>query len=1069
MKHKALEWQYLKQLKYDENLEKSGFTFWTDKIRVVILIIIVTVIWWVISLMSLPLESQPEVVLGIWVANVVMPWASPETMEDLVTKKLEKEIGKIKWISTMTSTSRNSISSVVVEFKAWENIKDSIRELKDQVDIAKKNLPEDAKDPIVSEISFSDTPFRIFSVAGNYNWLELRKYATKIKDELESIDWISEANISWWDEEEIEIAYKPAKLEQYWVTINDWDQALKNTNITIPLGEVNIENYKHNITVDNRFYTTQEIENIVVANNWDTGNIYLKDIADIRVVAKKKTSFARIWIEWKWSKDAITISVIKKSWGSIVDLYKLWMTKVENLKWKDIPDDIITSTTYSMAERIELDINSLTHDFLITITLVLAVLFLFLWLKLSLVPTITIPIVFLFTFIFMKAFWLTLNFLSLFALVLSLWLLVDDAILIVEAFHKYSATGKFTNRQAILLVLRDYKWVDTSTTFVIICFFASMMFMTWIIGRFLFSLPFVITIVLIGSLLSSVTIVPAVILIFEWGNNKINEDWIDNSKKVKWKFKTFLSKIFNAKPLLSLNPLIRLYEKYLVYILESKKRMYAFMWFIVILFFTSLALPITGLLRSEFFPASDEDLIGINIEWEPGQRLEITNTQTMEVEKLLEDEKEIDSYTTVIWWSTTFGNDAIWWAASSDNLAWITINLTKKELWRKEPSWDIADRLRSKVKKINIPWVKISVVEAESWPPTWADLEIRVAWNDFKVLDRILDELKVIVQKVPWALNITTSRWNVPFEYNIRFDSDRLALYHLTIPQVSMFLKEAIDWIETTKVFKWSDEIIVRTRMDKNEVNTIDKIKTLKIKNNRWQDVYIWDILNEDIAKTVSSISRIDQKRIVSVMAWAAKTTNSQEMLTNFNNIIKKEWYTLPKWYEFIIWWANEENAKSIQSLMIAMLFWLVGVLIIMILQFNSYKEAVISIIPIPLALIWVFIGMTLTGQSLSFPTLIWFVALFGMVSNHSIYLIDKINLNRKNWVDFEHSIVDSCITRFEPVILTSMTTIMWFVPLAFTTSIWASLAQALVFWLMTAGILKMFVVPVCYKLIVKK
>lgn len=589
--------------------------------------------------------------------------------------------------------------------------------------------------------------------------------------------------------------------------------------------------------------------------------------------------------------------------------------------------------------------------------------------------------------------------------------------------------------------------------------------------KFLFSLPFVITIVLIWSLISSVTIVPAVILLFEWRECKLNEN-LDNSCDInskKWRIKTFFSKIFNSKPLLSLNPLISIYEKYLVFILETKKRMWTFLVWVFILFIVAFSLPIVWLLKTEFFPTTDEDLMGIDIEWEPGQRLEITNEQVKKVEELLVKEKEIDSYTTVIGWGTAFGNSWLGWWPSWDNVAWITINLLKKELWRVEPSWEIAERLRTNTKNINIPWLKITVEEAKSWPPTWADLEIQVAWPDFKVLDIILDDLRNIVQEIPWALNITTSRWNVPFEYNIRFDSDRLALYHLTIPQVSMFLKEAIDWLETTKVFKWTDELVVRTRMQKWEVDTLDKIKSLKIKNNRWQLVFISDILNEDIAKTVSSISRIDQKRVVTIRAWAAKTTNSQELLTNFNNLVAKKWYNLPKWYEFIIWWTNEENAESMMSLGIAMMFWLVWVLIIMILQFNSYKEAMISVIPIPLALIWVFFWLTLTWQTLSFPTLIWFVALFGMVSNHSIYLIDKINLNRENWVEFHDSIIDSCITRFEPVMLTSLTTIMWFIPLALTTSVWASLAQALVFWLTTAWILKMFVVPVCYKLIIKE
>lgn len=1070
MKHKATEWKYLRDLQFDKDLNKSGFAFWTDKLRVVSLMTIMIVVGGTISLMSLPLESQPEVVLGIGAVTTVMPGASPETMEDLVTKKLEKEISKIKGIDKMTSTSRNSLSSIVVQFKAGEDVDSVIRELKDSVDTAKKDIPTDANDPIVKEISISDSPFWTFTVVGNYDGFKLRKYATTIKDELEWMDGISEARISGGSEEEFEVAYDPKKLEQLWLTPADGDNALKTNNVSFPIGDINIDNYKHILSVDTRYYNIGEIEEIIVAKSGETWIIKIKDIAKVQLVAKKRTSLARTSIGWKQSEEAITVSVIKKAGWSIVDLYNNGLQKMESLKWKDIPSDITIQTTYSMADRIKLDINGLTHDFLITIALVLGVLFTFLGLRLSLIPTITIPIVFLFSFIFMKLFWLTLNFLSLFALVLSLGLLVDDAVLIVEAYHKYQGTGKFTNREAILLVLRDYKWVDTSTTLVIVCFFASMMFMTGIIGKFLFSLPFVITIVLLGSLLSSLTIVPAAILMISGKDCKKLPNGEEECDEKKWFFAKMFDKILNVKPLLSLNPLIELYEKGLKYVLFSKKRMLVFLTGIFILFFIALSLPITGLLKSEFFPATDEDLIGIDIEWEAGQRLEVTSGQAEQIEKILEWEKEIESYSTVIGWQTLFGNSSLGWGGvSSDHLAGITINLVKKEYGRQEKSWDIAERLRDRAKGIKIPGVKITVKEAKSGPPTGADLEIQVSGEDFTTLDKILADLKPIISSLPGAVNVSTSRQAVPFEYLIEFDNNKLALNNLTVPQVAAFLREAVDGLETTKIFRGADEIVVRTRMAQDEVKTMDEIKNLKIKNGKWQLVFLGDVINEKLNKTVSSISRIDQKRVVSIMAGADKSTNSTQLLADFNAEIAKRGYELPKWYAFIIGGTNEENAKSIQSLMISMLFGLVWVLLIMVLQFNSYKEAFISVIPIPLALIGVFIGMTLTGQTLSFPTLIGFVALFGMVSNHSIYLIDKINLNRNAGVGFEDSIHDACITRFEPVLLTSLTTIMGFVPLAFTTSIWASLAQALVFGLMTAGILKMFVVPVCYKLIVRK
>ena len=373
------------------------------------------------ALKSLPLESQPEVKLGIGVASTVLPGASPETVEDLVTKKLEKEIGKIKGIDKMTSVSKNGLSSIVVQFKPEEDTTEAIRNLKDRVDFAKKDLPSDAKDPIVQEISFSDTPFWTFTIGGKYDGFTLRKYAQNIKDELEKMDQVSEVAISGGDEEEFYVDYDPVKLETYGVTPDQADAAIKSMNLTFPIGDVKIDKYQHTITIDDRFYTINEVSDIVVAKNGDTGIIRLKDIAKVSIGAVKKVTFARVASAGKDPEDAVTLSVIKKSGGSIVTLYDNGLKTLDEMKSNGVlPSDITIKTTYSMADRIKLDLAGLVEDCAVTIALVLAVLFLFLGFRLSVVPTITIPIVFLITFVFMQLFGLTLNFLSLFALVLSL-------------------------------------------------------------------------------------------------------------------------------------------------------------------------------------------------------------------------------------------------------------------------------------------------------------------------------------------------------------------------------------------------------------------------------------------------------------------------------------------------------------------------------------------------------------------------------------------------------------------------------------------------------------------------
>jgi len=268
-----------------------------------------------------------------------------------------------------------------------------------------------------------------------------------------------------------------------------------------------------------------------------------------------------------------------------------------------IPRDITLQTTTDFSEQIRDDLSGLTLNFGITLILVCGTLLLFIGFKQAIVPTLTIPLVFLLTFVVLNLAGQTLNFLSMFSLVLSLGLLVDDAILIVTGFDQYFKSNKFTARQAMLLALRDLKWPNISTSMTTIWIFAAMLFMSGIIGKFIFSIPFVILTTLLISLTLSFTIVPSLILFFQGDNSH---------KHTKNEKITFWNKSY-----LSFNPLILKYERMLDYVLATPKRLWKILLLIVALFFTSLMLPITGILRTEFFPADNQDIVYINLSAEP--------------------------------------------------------------------------------------------------------------------------------------------------------------------------------------------------------------------------------------------------------------------------------------------------------------------------------------------------------------------------------------------------------------------------------------------------------------------
>lgn len=1053
------EWSiYLQNLEFDEKLNKSWMAFFIDKVRFTWLILIMILIAWFLWLKSLPLESMPEV--DIWVAYILttLPWASPESVEDLVTKKIEKQISKVEWIDSVTSTSMNSVSTVMVQFISWTDIKKAVSELKDKVDLAKPDMPSDAKDPIVKEVAFDDMPVWTFAISWKYDWYQLYEYAKIIRDELENNPLISEVNISWWLQKEFWVFVDPKKIEQYWLSISQINQAISSTNMTMPIWSIDIKNYKHTINVDSRFYSIDKLKDIVVAKFWDTWIIYLKDVAEVKESPKKITSISRLSSNQKESLDAVTLSVVKKKWWSIVDVVSDWEKVLTQLieKWS-IPKDLNIKTVLDSAERIKSDLYHLTRDGIITVFLVFMSLLIIIWGKEALVAWTAVPIVFLITFATMSIFWKTLNFLSMFALILSLWLLVDDAIVIVSAMNQYKKSGKFTTREAALLVIRDYKKVLITTTLTVVFIFASMLFMSWMIWSFISSIPFVVTIVLISSLIVALTLNPALAVMISWKDSKHD---INQNNHLTW-YKKIFKQAFDSW-FISIHSLELKYAQKLAALVWNKKKARKFLFWVLWLFLLALSLPIVWLLKTEFFPGWDADNFNINLELEPWTKLSVTNDIVKKIEDVLVKEKEIDSFATSVWSLYWWQN---WWSSSSEHYATISIKLLKKDDWRKEKSYDMVERLRKKFE--NFKDGKVSFMEESSWPWNSADFEIKVAWDDFKVLDKITNDVKNTLLKIPWTTNITTSKKPLPFEFNLYLDPTKLALYDLWVPQVATFLRNIIDWTQSTKIYLWKEEIIVRTIFKENSVSDFDKIKDLKIKNNKWIDVVLRDIVKEQFKPSVFSISRVDSERVVTISASAKKWFNWQSIQAEFDKEMKN--YKLPSWYKFITWWVSEDNAKSVKSLWVSMMFWLLLIVWLLVLLYDSYRQAFLVMITIPLSLIWVFFWLTAFWQPLSFPWMIWLVALFWIVVRNWIILFDKINQNIEEKIPYKEAIVDAWMSRLEPVLLTSICTILGMVPLTLSNPTWVWLGLSIIFWLATSTFFTLLVLPTLYYMVFRK
>lgn len=1114
--------KYLENLEFNPELRKSWLNFFIVNFRVVILLIIALTAWGIMSFTSLPRESSPEVKIPIAVVVTAYPGASPADVEELLTKKIETAISGIKDVDKITSNSSNSISSITVEFDARANLDDSLRKLRDEVTSLKGSLPDDANDPIVKEISFDDSPIMNISLAVPYEGFARRNVGENVQDELEKISDVREVILSGGDEMEFEIAYDPQKLALFNISAERANQLVAASNLAIPAGNFAGNEYSYPIRVDNRFFTVQDLADTPLFHSDEGAIVYLKDIAQISEKAIKRSVYSRLTTREKGTQEGLTLQIVKKTGGSIVDISADAKKVLDNFISKD--PNISYEVTYDGADQIDDDFNQLTHDFILTLVLVFSILFLVIGLKEALVAGLAIPLVFFATFGVMLMIGISLNFLSLFSLILALGLLVDDAIVVVSATKQYLRTGKFTPEEAVLLVLNDFKVVLLTTTLTTIWAFLPLLMASGIIGQFIKSIPITVSVTFASSLiialiinhplaailerirftrkifsfslgfilLSAVTalfipnilvkIILALILfaiagaMIRWylrsgkkklitNTNLVAEEWRDD-ELIKKKLReqgsheddNWLNRIMHG--VLKFDRILPYYEKYLRRLLATKRRRISTLVVAFLVFLAAVSLPALGIVKNEFFPPSDSDIIYVNLEAAPGLRLEETDKIVAEVEKRLFEYPEILNFTTIVGSSASMDLGG---GSSSSHLASLTAKLSNAKD-RDTTSYALADIIRDDLKDIQD--AVITVESPSGGPPAGAAFEAQIKGDDLQVLDRIASDLDKKLMSISDVASSEISLKESPADYTFDLDPVRLELYNLNAAYVGSALRLAISGTEVTTVLKDGKEIKVMARFAEDKIPDLAAVQNLQILNIQGQPIFIKDVAKVKLEPSVETITRINQSRTVILSAAVKGGTNATEVLKEFQVKIKD--YQLPEGYEISYGGENEQNTESVLSIIQAMVVAMMLIIATLIIQFNSFRQAVIVLVTIPLALIGVFFGLAVTGINLSFPGLIGILALFGIVVKNAIILVDKINLNIKSGIDFKDSIVDAGKSRLEAIVITSVCTIFGILPITLSNPMWQALGGAVIFGLMLSSFLTLFIVPIMYMTFVK-
>lgn len=1110
---------YLEKLEFNPALRRSWLNFFIVNFRVVILLILLLTGLGVYSFSALPRESMPEVKIPYAVVMTTYPGASPTDIEELVSKKIETSISGVKNVKQITSQSSNSISVITVEFDAKADLDDSIRSLRDATLSAKTKLPAEANEPIVKEISFDDTPIMIMSLSGPYDGFVLREAGDKLKDELEKIPGVREVNISGGDTREFSVEYDPQKLALYNLSALQANQKIQAANLAIPAGTFEGERYSYPVRADGRFFTATVLGNLPIIHTENGAIIYLKDIATVRDTAVKKTVYSRLSSSGLPAADDVTLQIIKKTGGNVIETAeKVRQTFDEELR--KMPSGLHYDVTLDMSEEINESFSQLTHDFLLTIILVFTILFLIVGLKEALVAGLAVPLVFFATFGVMLWVGISLNFLSLFSLILALGLLVDDAIVVVSATKQYLRTGKFTPEEAVLLVLNDFKVVLLTTTLTTVWAFLPLLMATGMIGEFIKSIPITVSVTLISSLIIAliinhplaavlerirltrkvfsfffviifilalvlalsagiVGIILAVLLLgleivlARWylkggkaqlisNGALVEREWQDD-ELIKQKLReqgshdndNFGNRLLHG--IIRFDVFLPIYEKYLRRLITTKRARRRTLLTVTILFILAIAMPVTGIVQSEFFPPSDSTMLTINLEGPIGLNLEETDKLARQVEEKLYKYSEIVNFTTLVGGGAS--TNSLVGGGNSSHLASFTLKLSPTGD-RNIKAYELADKLNSDLASIKGATVKAEA--AAGGPPSGAAFQANISGDDLQVLDLIAKELEVTLKALPEVSKTDISLKDSPADYTFTLSPARLELYDLSAVQVGSALRLAITGTEVTTVITGGKEIKVLARFLSERIPDLEAIQNLQILNAKNQPVFLKDVATIELRPAVATITRIDQRRTVLLTATLRGGANATLVVSEFQKKVKD--YELPAGYEITYGGESEQNTESVMSILRAMVVAFLLIISTLIIQFNSFKKAGIVLVTIPLALIGVFFGLAVSRLNLSFPGLIGILALCGIVVKNAIILMDKINLNLVSGIEFNDAIVDAGKSRLEAIFITSICTILGIIPITFSNEMWRALGGAIIFGLMLSSFLTLFIVPVLYK-----
>jgi multidrug efflux pump len=988
------------------------------------------------SYMTLPREAAPDIPIPYVLVTTTYEGVSPEDMETSVTMKIEKELNGVRGVEEITSSSAEGISLISVEFTPDVPSEVALQRVRDRVDLAKGDLPTEADEPIIKEINFAELPIMLISLSGDVSPVQLKEVADDVQDVLEAVPGVLKVDMAGDLEPEIRLEFDPDRVASYNLTIPEILALIPSENVNISAGGLETKGTKFNVRIPAEFVKPEEVDHLLLTVR-DGKPIYLSDVAAVDYTFKDRTTYSRLD-----GANNITLSVSKRVGANAVrvsDYIKAVINKAQEQAGSVIKFDI----TYDMSKYVRNMVSDLENNIFSALILVTGVLVLFLGWRPSSIVALIIPLSMLITFFVVQMLGYTLNMIVLFAMVLVLGMLVDNAIVIVENIFRHLQLG-YSRVDAAILGARQVAWPVATSTFTTVCAFLPMMFWPGIMGDFMKYLPITLTIGLLASLFVGLVFNPTICSI-----------WTGRSQVPRQRDHWF----------------IRAYKRLLHAGLNNPG---------LTLFLAFCLLVALGTLYGkigkgvEFFPEGDPERAMINIRAPQGTNIRETDRIARLIEQRVQPYKPWLKHIITNVGSTSSGSISLMASTGGPHLANVTL-VFYDFVERKRPSTEIIAEVRKDV--ADIAGAEIRVEKEEEGPPTGAAVTVRISGEDFKTLERLSEQAKRMIANVPNLVNLRSDLEAERPELAFIVDRRVAMLLGVNTATVGNFLKMAIFGRKVGTYRQFNDEYDITVRLPLKDRVDIDDLYRLQIPNAAGQAVMLSSLGKFKYQGGFGTINRVDQKRVVTLTADAEGRLGTEVLSDVQKRIAGME---LPSGYEITYAGEKEEQDKAQAFLSKAFAIALLLVTMVLVIQFNSLMIPLIIMTTVVLSLIGALTGLLICDLPFGIiMTGIGVISLAGVVVNNAIVLLAYTRQLQEKGLGLTEAAAEAGVTRLRPVMLTAMTTITGLIPMAIgisfdvhtftwatrseSTQWWRNMAVVVIFGLGFATLLTLVVVPSLY------